>query len=75
MTRRTQSGQKNEDLISRPTVARSFGVCCRTVQRWEITKGLTPYKLGPTLVSYPASQVERIREQARAAAQSVPVQA
>lgn len=58
---------EHEDLIPRPKVARSFGVCCRTIKRWEIVKGLTPFKITSRLVGYPASQIERIKSDARVA--------
>lgn len=58
---------KNEDLIPRPSVARSFGVTCRTVTRWEPLHGLTPFKVSSRLVCYPASQIEKLRANARAA--------
>jgi len=67
--RHTTTGQPDqaENLIPRPTVARSFGVCTRTIKRWETLKGLTPHKLTSRLVGYPASEIERIKSQARVA--------
>ena len=57
-----------DDLIPRPEVARSFGVVPRTVARWEIIHGLTPFKVTSRLVCYPASQIEKLKANARAAA-------
>lgn len=67
MKRPNQTGQQTEDLIPRPTVARSFGVCARTIKRWEPLKGLTPFKITSRLVGYPVSQIERIKAEARVA--------
>jgi len=55
-----------EDLIPRPEVARSFGVVPRTVKRWEALYGLTPFTITSRLVCYPASQIEKLRANARA---------
>lgn len=59
-----------EDLIPRPTVARSFGVTCQTIRRWEKIHGLTPYAITSRTVCYPAIQIEKLKANARAAVAS-----
>jgi hypothetical protein len=61
---------KTEKLIPRPAAAREFGVTCRTMSRWEALHGLTPFKVTSRLVCYPASQIEKLKANARAAGAS-----
>ena len=65
---RPDTTEQTGNLIPRPAVARSFGVTCRTVTRWEQLHGLTPFKITSRLVCYPASQIEKLKANARASA-------
>jgi hypothetical protein len=59
---------ESKNLITRPQVARMFGVVCITVRRWEKIYGLTVHKITSRLTAYPADEIERIKSTSRVAA-------
>lgn len=48
-------------MIPRARVAQIFGVCNRTVKRWEADKLLTPHKISPRLVVYKEEEVNALK--------------
>jgi hypothetical protein len=65
--RATKTGHESQALIPRQAVARMFGVCTRTVKRWEPLHNLTPHRITSRLTAYPADEIERIKSDARVA--------